>query len=80
MMVASTMGSSATPYSVLPERIRITDGPCEPRRVTRFPFPTTVPDHVHAFERLFARALDGVTVAVNVPSSLISRMQLLSSR
>src|SRR5712692_3935651 len=71
MMAASTRGSSATPYSVLPERMSVTHASCELRRVTRFPLMTTVPDHVDAFARLFVPAFDGLTVAVNVPSSLI---------
>lgn len=70
MMVAPIMGSSPSPYSVLPERTRVAEAPCELWNVTRRPVPTTVPDQVHAFEMLFDR-LDGVTVAVNVPSSLI---------
>ena len=70
MMVAPIMGSSASPYSVLPERTRVADAPSELWSVTRLPLPTTVPDQVHGFEMLFDR-LDGVTVAVNVPSCLI---------
>src|SRR5216683_2750512 len=48
MIVASTKGSSATSYRVLPERTSVNHGPCELRRVTRFPLLTTVPDHVPA--------------------------------
>jgi hypothetical protein len=56
----------------------VTHGPCEVRKVTRVPLLTAVPDQVHAFARLFA-ALEGVTVHVNIPSSLIRRMQSPSS-
>src|SRR5437899_8425158 len=71
MMVASTIGSSATPYNVLPEGTSVSDGPADDREVTRFPLLTTVPDEDHAFARLFA-PLAGVTFSVNVPSSLIA--------
>src|ERR1700730_8779719 len=70
MMVASTRGSSATPYSVLPERMSVSHASCELRRVTRFLRMTTVPDQVDVFARLFV-PFDGLQVAVNVPSSLI---------
>ena len=71
MMVPSTRGSSATPYSVLPERMSVTHASCELRRVTRFLLVTTVPDQVDAFARLFVPDFDGLQAAVNVPSSLI---------
>src|SRR5882724_10065154 len=71
MMVPSTRGSSATPYSVLPERMSVTHASCELRRVTRFLLVTTVPDQVDAFARLFVPDFDGLQAAVNVLSSLI---------
>ena len=68
-------GSSATPYSVLlPERMRVIDGPCDVRSVTRFPFTMTVPVQVDAFARLFAPTEEGLTVSVNVPSAAIRRV------
>jgi hypothetical protein len=53
MIVASTKGSSATAYRVLPERTSVNHAPWELRRVIRFPLWITVPDHVPAFARLF---------------------------
>src|SRR5438034_8669335 len=58
MIVASTRGSSATPYRMSPERTSVNHGPCEVLRVIRFPLLTTVPDHVPALARLFVPAFD----------------------
>ena len=48
------------------------------RRVTRFALAMTVPDKVDALARLLPAGL-GVTVAVNVPSSLMRRVSVASS-
>ena len=82
MTFTSDPGSFATPYStsLFRDRTSVTHvyGPSVLRSVTRLPLVTTVPDHLDAFARLFAPRL-GVTVAENVPSSLISRVIKASS-